>query len=79
MSDAGTIFPPRDVWDIAAYDTDEIVDGYLSHCIEDVPPGDNRAPGYRWGWLNARKDATHVLDGFEGLRFAYIRMSRRPN
>lgn len=76
MSDLGSVFPPRDEWDIAAYDADEVMAGYREHTIHDEPPGPNRHPGYRWGWANARKDATHIYDGFEPLRYAYIRMSR---
>lgn len=74
--DIGSVFPPRDEWDIAAYATDEVVAGYREHRIDDIAPGPNHAPGYRWGWSNARKDATKIDDGFEGLRRAYIRMQR---
>lgn len=73
------VYPPRDAWDIASYDTEDVVDGYRSHRLEDTPPGDNRAPGYRWGWLNARKDVTGIPDGYEPLRQAYILMSGRPH
>jgi hypothetical protein len=72
-------FPPRDAFDIAAYDTDECVSGYRGHCTDDIPPGPNHSPSYRWGWTNARKDVTGVPDGFEGLRAAFIELSRRPN
>lgn len=72
----GTVFPPRDEWDVAAYPTDDVVEGYRDHCISDPAPGENRSPGYRWGWANARKDASCQWDGFEDIRFAYIRMVR---
>lgn len=78
MSDLGTVFPPRDEWDVAAYDTDDVVAGYREHRISDPVPGPNHAPGYRWGWTNGRKDATRSPDGFEGLRSAFIRMSGKP-
>ena len=73
------VFPPRDELDVASYDTADVVEGYRSHRIEDTAPGDNNAPGYRWGWLNARKDVTGKPDGYEPLRQAYIHMSGRPN
>lgn len=76
MSADGTVFPPRSVLDIAAYPTDDICDGYRDHNLMDPEPGENRAPGYRWGWLNARKDQSHEYDGFEELRYEYIRMVR---
>lgn len=72
----GAVFPPRDEWDVAAYDTDDVMAGYREHNVHEESPGDNRAPGYRWGWMNARKDATHQYDGFEPIRSAYIRMTR---
>lgn len=73
------IFPPRDEWDVAAYSTEEVVSGYRQHRLSDLPPGDNRDPGYRWGWVNARKDATRIEDGFESVRSAYIAMERLKN
>ena len=79
QSDLGTVFPPRDEWDIVAYPTDDVVAGYREHRLDDPEPGENRAPGYRWGWANAQKDATHIPDGMEEMRYAYIRMSRQAN
>ncbi|MBB5663277.1 hypothetical protein GGE68_001453 [Rhizobium leguminosarum] len=79
MADLGEVFPPRDEWDIAAYDTDELVAGYRGHNIKDIPPGPNHHPAYRWGWANARKDATCIDDGFGVLRSAYIQMTKKPN
>lgn len=81
MSDLGSMFPPRDAWEIAAYDTDEVVAGYLSYraADADMPPGENHSPAFRWGWTNKRKDVTGIPDGFEGVRSAFIQMSRRPN
>ena len=76
MEDIGKVFPPRDEWDIASYDTEDVVSGYREHSVNDTMPGDNRAPGYCWGWLNARKDATGHDDGYEFIRSAYIRMER---
>lgn len=76
MSDLGTVFPPRDEWDVAAYDLDEVVAGYRDHRPDDPPPGPNHSPGYRWGWTNRRKDMTHQPDGFELVRDAYFQLSR---
>ena len=76
MSDAP--FPPRDAWDIVSYDATECVEGYRSHRPGDFPPGDNRSPAFRWGWLNARKDRTGEPDGFEQVRRDFIRMTQRP-
>ncbi|WP_332717435.1 hypothetical protein [Pelagibacterium mangrovi] len=72
----GTVFPPRDEWDVAAYPTDDVVAGYREHRLDDIEPGPNRSPGYRSGWINARCDATHAPDGFELIRAAFIQMSR---
>lgn len=74
----GTVFPPRDEWDVAAYDPDECVAGYREHKISDAAPGDNRSPAYRWGWANARQDATYMMgdDGLGAIRSAYIKMAR---
>lgn len=79
MSEIGSVFPPRDEWDIAAYDTDEVVEGYREYSIHDPAPGPNRSPAYRWGWANSHKDATGIPDGFEPLRHAFIDLCRRPN
>lgn len=72
-------FPPRDPFEIASYPDDEIVAGYRDYRTDDPPPGSNHAPGYRWGWTNARKDITREPDGYESLRAAYISMTKRPN
>lgn len=76
MSDLGTVFPPRDEWDIAAYPQDDCVAGYRDYRPDDVEPGPNHAPGYRWGWVNRRRDHTSKTDGFDHLRSAYIAMTR---
>lgn len=79
MSELGTVFPPRDEWDIAAYQTDEVVAGYREYCINDPAPGPNHAPGYRWGWANCRRDVTREPDGLDHVRHAFIDLSRRPH
>lgn len=79
MSEPGTVFPPRDAWDIAAYDTNEVVAGFREYRPGDPDPGPNHAPGYRWGWANRRYDTTKEPDGFTGLRMAYIELARRPH
>lgn len=66
-------FPPRNWQDIFVYDEDEVAAGYREHVLGDPVPGPNRAPGYRWGWANARKDRTYEPDGFERVRAEYIR------
>lgn len=77
MSEPGTVFPPRDAWEIAAYPTDDVVLGYMEHRLDDPVPGDNRSPGYRWGWANRRRDVTHEPDGFDAVRRAYFKLPRR--
>jgi hypothetical protein len=80
MSEIGTVFPPRDKWDVAAYETDELVAGYREYRPSDPEPGANRrSPAYRWGWVNRRKDSTCIPDGFEGIRSEYILMSRHAS
>lgn len=76
MADHDPIFPPKDEWDVAAYPIDEVVVGYREHRIDDPVPGPNHSPAYRWGWTNARRDVSREPDGFEGIRHAFIRMSR---
>lgn len=76
MSGPGEVFPPRDEWDVAAYPQDEVVAGYRDHRADDPVPGENHSPGYRWGWTNRRRDTTRQPDGFEPIRYAFIRMSR---
>lgn len=70
------IFPPTAPEHIESYPDDDVVSGYRDHCIDDPEPGPNRSPGYRWGWLNARKDATGEADGHEWVRGAFIRKHR---
>jgi hypothetical protein len=79
MTEFGTVFPPRNEWDIAAYDTDEVVSGYREWRPDEPAPGDNRSPAYRWGWTNARRDRFYRTedDGFSPIRQAYIALSRR--
>ncbi|TPM25696.1 hypothetical protein [Mesorhizobium sp. B2-3-4] len=76
MTEHGMVFPPRDEWDIAAYDTDEVVAGYREYRPEEPQPGENRSPAYRWGWANRRKDMTHQPDGLEDVRRIFILMTR---
>ena len=68
-------FPPTCIEDIMIYDGDEVVAGYRERRRDDIPPGENRSPGYRWGWTNSQRDHGQP-DGFEPLRYAYIRAMR---
>lgn len=70
-------FPPRDEWDIAAYEHDEVVAGFRGWCPDDPIPGDNHSPSYRWGWTNAARDHASCDDGYDGIRAAFIELSRR--
>jgi hypothetical protein len=72
-------YPPKTWEDVESYDGDDIVAGYREHTSGDPPPGPNRPPGYRWGWANARKDATGQEDGFEHVRAEGIAASRTPS
>lgn len=73
------MFPPRNWQDIDAYDHDEVVAGYISYQRDDMPPGPNHSDGFRWGWQNGFYDHNYLLgdDGFQTIRFAYIRESGR--
>ena len=75
-SGAMTTFPPTEWWHIFEYDDDEIVAGYRDYRPGDPEPGANHSDGYRWGWINGRKDTTHAPDGYEPVRYAYIRNAR---
>jgi hypothetical protein len=80
MTDIGTVFPPRDEWDVLGYPIDDVVEGYRSHRVGDPVPGNNHTPGYRWGWTNAQKDRTYKeipFDGFEAIRSAVIALEKR--
>src|SRR5262245_299605 len=57
-------FPPRDAFDVFAYDDDEVINGYLDgHRDDDIEPGPNHSPAYRWGWLNRRPDHQEARGG----------------
>lgn len=77
MSEPGTVFPPRDEWDVAAYDIAEVVEGYRSS-VDDPDPGPNRSPAFRWGWCNRQKDCRGAPDGYEDIRHRYYLLTRRP-
>lgn len=76
MTDYGTVFPPRHWMDVYAYPDDDVTDGYREASPREPAPGDNRSPGYRWGWANGIKDATHQNDGLDGIRYEFIRQMR---
>ena len=78
MSEPETVFPPRDEWDIAAYDPDQCMAGYREHHLDDPAPGENHHPAYRWGWANRRRDTVPEPDGYESLRSKYIALTRTP-
>jgi hypothetical protein len=69
-------FPPTCIEDIMSYDTDEVVAGYREGRPDDPMPGENRDPGYRWGWANRLRDTTGEPDQFSPLRHAYYRALR---
>lgn len=69
-------FPPRTAFDIAAYEQDECVAGFMGWRPDDPVPGDNHSPSYRWGWTNAARDHSSSDDGYDGLRFAFIELRR---
>lgn len=72
MTDTDPRFPPQSADDIARYADDDVVEGYRDFRLFGVEPGENRAPGYRWGWANAKYDATRWDDGYSWLRHDYI-------
>lgn len=75
----GTVFPPRDAFELMAYDLDQVVEGWLDYDPFVLPPGENHDPGYRWGWANARRTYTKQPDGYDSIRQDYIKMKRMPN
>lgn len=62
-------WPPKSWRDIEDYDHEEIVLGYREYREGDPMPGENRSPGFRWGWSNRAYDHSNGKD--DG--FAYIR------
>ena len=79
MDDIGTVFPPRNEWDVAAYPDDDVVEGYREWRPDDPEPGENRSPGYRWGWANGRRDRQGGDDGYDRVRQAYIQLKWRQH
>ena len=69
-------FPPKCIEDIMSYDANETVAGYREYRPDEPAPGPNRAPGYRWGWTNRKRDVTGEPDDFIALRYEYIRAMR---
>lgn len=76
----GTVFPPRNEWEVEAYDNDETLagfsDGYREKDRAELLPGGNRSASYRWGWQNSIRDHSGKDDGFDHVRQAFIRMRR---
>ncbi len=72
----GTVFPPRSLDEMDAYDDSELMEGFLSYEREDPEPGGNRSAAFRWAWACRRADATKVEDGFYPIRRAYARRLR---
>lgn len=74
----GEVFPPRDAWDVIGYPSDDTIEGYREASLLEPPPGDNRPPGYRWGWANWLRDHQHQDDGFDRIRRETARLLRMP-
>ncbi len=72
----GAVYPPRNLFDIAAYDLEEVFDGYMAQEADEPLPGDNHSPAYRWGATNNLRDRQIDDDGFDGLRQAYLAARR---
>jgi len=69
------VFPPNKPEDIFAYDTHDIVKGYLDYDIN-LEAGSNRSKSYRRGYQNAKRDTMSEDDGFDVLRHRYIKWKR---
>ena len=76
LDTAGTVFPPRDEWDVAAYDHLEAMAGFMEFNPQEAAPGGNRSPAYRWGWKNRARDQHHQDDGYDHIRRSYIKLRR---
>lgn len=48
----------------------------MSYEAGDPEPGANRSPGFRWGWMNRKRDSQREDDGFDSVRRAYIESGR---
>jgi hypothetical protein len=71
------MFPPRDWRDIERYPIEDVIEGFVYFSKDDPPPGDNRSPGYRWGWDNAKRDRSDDDDGYDAIRQEFIRETRK--
>jgi len=74
--DTAGVYPPRDEWDIAAYDPGDMIDGFSAQDPSMPVPGDNRSPAYRWGATNRIRDHKGEDDGFDEIRHAWLHMRR---
>lgn len=66
-------YPPTCWQDIMAYDNAECMEGYMDYDPDDMTPGDNRSPSYRWGWATAHADRNHIADKFYWMRREAVR------
>lgn len=69
----GTVFPPRNLDEIDAYDNRELMGAFLEYERGDPEPGDNRSAAYRWAWSCRHCDVTGEGDGHYEIRRAYAR------
>lgn len=74
--DFGTVFPPRDEYDVLAYDPADVMRGYRRFVADDPIPGPNHATGFRWGWQNRKRDCQLGDDGFDDVRRLAMLMSK---
>ncbi|GGE24735.1 hypothetical protein GCM10011390_50210 [Aureimonas endophytica] len=68
QAEFGTVFPPRDEYDVLAYDLGDVCRGYRRFSADDPMPGENHAAGFRWGWQNRMRDCQLGDDGFDEIR-----------
>lgn len=73
----GEVFPPRTAMEIEAYRYADVLAGFMDWEPDQIPPGPNHAPGYRWGWQNRERDSHPERDdGFDRLRHELIRVRK---
>lgn len=73
----GHYYPPQCAAEVAAYDLDDLHQGYSEFVVGDELPGENHSAAYRWGALNRQRDRSGTPDGFDHLRHAAIAASSR--
>lgn len=76
IPELGLVYPPRSAAEILAYDRAEMTMAFLDFDQDELEPGSNRSPAYRWSWRTRLRDCEGVDDGFDMLRRSAFRLRK---